>query len=58
MSGDTVVNATERMQSSGMLRRVAVVKTDVSDESTASVIWVTTIDKLGPQHFFVVCVGC
>jgi hypothetical protein len=36
-----------RMVSSGMLRRVAVVRTDVSEESSASFIRVTRIGELG-----------
>jgi hypothetical protein len=35
------------MASSGMLRRVALVRTDVSEELSASFIWVTRIGKLG-----------
>jgi hypothetical protein len=35
------------MSSSGMLRRVALVRTDVSVEVTASIIRVTRIDELG-----------
>jgi hypothetical protein len=35
-----------RMVSSGMLRRVALVRTDVSDEPSASFIRVTRIDEL------------
>jgi hypothetical protein len=36
-----------RMASSGMLRRVAPVRTDVSEERSASVIRVTSIGELG-----------
>jgi hypothetical protein len=36
-----------RMASSGMLRRVALVRTDVSEELSASFITVTRIDELG-----------
>jgi hypothetical protein len=36
-----------RMASSGMLRRVALVRTDVSGEMSASIIRVTIIDELG-----------
>jgi hypothetical protein len=35
------------MSSSGMLRRVAVVRTDVSEELSASIIGVTRIGELG-----------
>jgi hypothetical protein len=35
------------MASSGMLRRVAHVRTDVSEELSASIIRVTRIDELG-----------
>jgi hypothetical protein len=35
------------MPPSGMLRRVAVVRTDVSDELSASIIRVTRIGELG-----------
>jgi hypothetical protein len=35
------------MMSSGMLRRVALVRTDVSEELSASIIRVTRIGKLG-----------
>jgi DNA-binding TFAR19-related protein (PDSD5 family) len=36
-----------RMASSGMLRRVALVRTDVSEECSASIIRVTRIGELG-----------
>jgi hypothetical protein len=36
-----------RMASSGILRRVALVRTDVSDELSASFIRVTRIGELG-----------
>jgi hypothetical protein len=36
-----------RMASSGMLRRVALVRTDVLEELSASFIRVTRIDELG-----------
>jgi hypothetical protein len=35
------------MASSGMLRRVALVRTDVSEERSASIIRVTRIGELG-----------
>jgi hypothetical protein len=42
-----VRNITWRMASSGMLRRVALVRTDVSEELSASFIRVTRIGELG-----------
>jgi hypothetical protein len=57
-----------RMPSSGMLRRVALVRTDVLEEPSASIIRVTRIGELGTTlavtsnrntlHVFVACVGC
>jgi hypothetical protein len=44
-----------RMASSGMLRRVALVKTDVSEELSASFIRVTRIGELGTT---LMCIGC
>jgi hypothetical protein len=58
------------MVSSGVLRRVPLVRTDVSEELSASFIRVkigelgTTLavtsnrDRLRRKHFFVVCVSC
>jgi hypothetical protein len=61
------------MVSSGMLRRVFLVRTDVSEERSASYIRVTRIDELGTtlavtsnrltlrrntKYFFAACVGC
>jgi hypothetical protein len=56
------------MPSSGTLRRVALVRTDVSEELSASIIRVTRIGELGTTiavtsnrrtlHFFAACVGC
>jgi hypothetical protein len=56
------------MASSGMLRRVALVRTNVSEELTASIIRVTRISELGTTlavtsnrrtlYFFVARVGC
>jgi hypothetical protein len=43
----TKKNANRRNASSGMLRRVALVRTDVSEELSASFIRVTRIGKLG-----------
>jgi hypothetical protein len=37
----------ESMASSGMLRRIALVRTDVSEELSASVVRVTRIGELG-----------
>jgi hypothetical protein len=61
-----------RTASSGMVRRVALVRTDVSEKLSASFIRVTRIGKLGTTHagrkysyqvrftryFFAACVGC
>jgi hypothetical protein len=51
------------MASSGMLRLVALVRTDVSEEISASFIRVTRIDEIGTTlavtwYFFAACVGC
>jgi hypothetical protein len=56
------------MLSSGMLRRVALVRTDITEELTASIIRVTRIGELGPTlavtsngrtlYFFTACVHC
>jgi hypothetical protein len=47
------------MVSSGLLRRVALVRTDVSEEPGASFIRVTKIGELGTtQAFFAAYVGC
>jgi predicted HAD superfamily phosphohydrolase YqeG len=35
------------MPSSGMLRRVALVRTDISEELSASINWVTRIGEVG-----------
>jgi hypothetical protein len=37
------------MASSGMLRRVGLVRTEISEELSASIIWVTRIGELGTQ---------
>jgi hypothetical protein len=37
------------MVSSGLLRRVALVRTDVSEELSASFIWLTRIGELGTR---------
>jgi hypothetical protein len=63
-------SALKRIPSSGMLRRMALVRTDVSMEPSASIIKVTRIGEVGttldvtrnrrtlPHYFFAVCVGC
>jgi hypothetical protein len=53
------------MASSGMLRHVALVRTDISEELSASFIRVTRIGELGTTdarceempYFFAACVG-
>jgi hypothetical protein len=52
-----------RMVPSGMLRRVTLVRTDVSEEPSASFIRVTRIGELGTTlaatwYLFAACVGC
>jgi hypothetical protein len=57
-----------KITSSGMLRRVALVRSDVLEELSASIIRVTTIGELGTTlavtsnqvtwYFFAACVGC
>jgi 3-dehydroquinate synthase class II len=44
------------MVSSGILRRVALVRTNVSEELSASIIKVTGIGELGTTNR--ACVGC
>jgi hypothetical protein len=46
------------MVSSVILRRVALVRTDVTEELSASFISVTRIGELGKTHFFAACVSC
>jgi hypothetical protein len=49
------------MASSGMLRRVALIRTDVSEEFSASVIRVARIGELGTlavTNFFAACASC
>jgi hypothetical protein len=68
---ETEIMIKRRMASSGMLHRVALVRTDVSDELSPSFIRVTTIGELGTtlavtsnrrtlrrNNFFTACVGC
>jgi hypothetical protein len=52
-----------RMASSGLLHRVALVRTDVSEELRTSIIRVTRIAELGTtlavtRYFFTACVSC
>jgi hypothetical protein len=51
-----------RMASTGMLRRVALVITDVLEEYIASIIRVARIGELGTTltvtYFFAACFGC
>jgi hypothetical protein len=48
-----------RMASSGMLPHVALVRTDVSEELSASIIRVTRIGELGTSlYFFIACIDC
>jgi hypothetical protein len=53
------------MASRGMLGRVALIRTDVSEELSTSFIRVTSISELGTAltvtsswYFFAACVGC
>jgi hypothetical protein len=46
-----------RMASSAMLRHEVLVRTDVSEEISASIIRVTRINELG-NNFFAAYVGC
>jgi hypothetical protein len=43
--GNMMMNNIKRMGSSGPLRCVALVRTDVSEELSASVVWVTKIGE-------------
>jgi hypothetical protein len=44
------------MSSSGMLHLVGLVRTDISEELSASFIGVTRIGELGTTH--AACIGC
>jgi hypothetical protein len=52
------------MPSYGMLRRAALVRTDVLEEYCASIVRVTKVGEVGTtiavttMYFFVACVGC
>jgi hypothetical protein len=52
------------MRSSGMLRRVALVRTDAAEKRSTSFIRITIIGELGTtlavpsKHFFAASVGC
>jgi hypothetical protein len=65
----TIEHAVGRMPSSGMLCHVALVRTDLSEELSASIIRVTGICELATDacckeiqnivlHFFIACIGC
>jgi hypothetical protein len=69
--GADSLSSLKRMVSSGMLRRVALVRTDVAEEPGASFIRVTRIGELGTtqaatsnrrtkytKYFFAAYVGC
>jgi hypothetical protein len=47
-----------RRPSSGMSRRLTLVRTDVSEELSASIIRMTRSGELGTKYFFAACVGC
>jgi NAD(P)-dependent dehydrogenase (short-subunit alcohol dehydrogenase family) len=57
-------NNSWRMATSEMLRHAALVRSEISEELTASIIRVTIISELGTvlavtsNCFFVTCVGC
>jgi hypothetical protein len=65
---DNNMKSPRRITSSGMLRRVALVRTDVSEEPSASFMRATRIYELGTTlavtsnrrtwYFFAACVGC
>jgi hypothetical protein len=55
--------AVKKMPSPGILRRVALVRSNVSEERIASIIRMSRIGKIGTtlavtQYFFAPCVGC
>jgi hypothetical protein len=47
-----------RMSSSGMLRNVALLRIDVSEEPSTSIIRVTIGEEILHSIFFAECLGC
>jgi hypothetical protein len=57
----TMTENVQRMASSRMLRRVALVRTDISEELSASFIRVTSNRRTlrrNAKYFLTQCVGC